>query len=268
MDNKNISTKLGVGIIVIFSITVLAFVMIWNNNHLVDNKEASNVNPNIDAKEKTTTYKYVKFSEDGQWTVEEVALKDWQKPLSVELAEDESMTWKDYGDEKLGIKFKYPQYWDVSNNEEKISLYIKVLADARDYMENTLHNRIEIFPGRASIKCTHDEKEIADMIKRKNIFEKGASLDVSNNEMIEFEGSFILNTQKTNIEIGDKNPIIFYDYLDGDGAGHFAEAFWEKNGLYCKALMLGASAEGLPIIEQTGRTELFKKILATFRFTK
>jgi hypothetical protein len=271
---KNIKLEIAIGIIL-----VIVFILsgtFWLNNESIQktSKEKNEISNNSvsthSMNEVSWKYKHVKILENGQWEVKEVEPKDWQKPLLVEKSiEYEIMnTWEEYKDEKLGIEFKYPQSWDVSNNEEKINLYIKSLADARDYMENALHDRTNIFPERASIECTRDEKKIADRIKWKAILEKGSSLDASNNELIELDGSVIFNTQKTNIEIADNNPIIFYDYANGDGAGHFAEAFWERNGLRCKALMPGSSVEGLTSIEQSGRVELFKKILATFRFTK
>ena len=43
MENKNISTKLGVAIITIFAITILAFVMVWENNKKSATQHQNNI---------------------------------------------------------------------------------------------------------------------------------------------------------------------------------------------------------------------------------
>jgi hypothetical protein len=132
IDNKNISTKLGVAIITIFALTALAFVLACEKNRPIgqveNNLPASNKN---NPSENKTGNESTSQTKEGTISTLEEDLKKYPPMNPEEVARLTRLTknWKTFRSEPSGYEFKYPSDYYIEKVESNNDDYIKVVSN-------------------------------------------------------------------------------------------------------------------------------------------
>lgn len=138
MDSKNISTKLGAIILVIFTLTALAFVLAYEKSRPISQIENNlpAVIKNNPSENKTGNEPINQVAEETINTLEE-DLKNYppMEPDEVTRLTNLTKTWKTFRNEEQGYEFKYPLNYHVSATVDNIAGYrtVKIISNEKYY---------------------------------------------------------------------------------------------------------------------------------------
>ncbi|EKE11282.1 MAG: hypothetical protein ACD_15C00111G0011 [uncultured bacterium] len=207
MDNKKIPTILGTVLIIIFSATALAFVLVYENKRRANEVKSYSVKvvENNQPESKTEIKSAEQASEEAKTSFEE-DLKSYPPMDPKEATRLTNLTkdWKTFKDEEKGYEFKYPSDYSVQIMDPGMHSYIKIVSNGRCMYDTDMSGKNK---GPCSfILRRGSEYNSEQIIEIKNNHRKGDQ----NIKIFSFDNKmFFINTDSNTftdiVHVSDKN---------------------------------------------------------------
>ncbi|MFA7319129.1 MAG: hypothetical protein WC022_00825 [Parcubacteria group bacterium] len=184
---QTIETKLGVTIILIFAVTVGAFVWRWEKEqeqNVVVGMQQSIVN----AKKQASTRTSAIYQQDQTKT--QPAVTNNSRPTAIVKISSDKKNWKNFQDTKSGLKLSYPSELSVNTSRKDIILGIYSISHDDPYYgvpDAMIMNQLTI---------RSEQRNIDDVIKEQqennpsNFTQKGIKINNISAKQISYRGAY------------------------------------------------------------------------------